>query len=637
MTVSMRQIARVVVLCLAFGGVAGLAQAQTSALAQALAQGRAGDWAAAAALVDGAGDVAADLVEWHRLRAGEGSLGDYEQFLTRRADWPGLDVVQARGEVAVARSVTPSRVLRWFGTRAPQTADGAMALERAEPGALRRHWSALRLGDDEQAAVLAAHGTGLTVQDHIARLDNLLWEGRGAEAEAMLPLVPSGWQALARARLGLAANATGLNGLIGAVPPDLADDPGLANARFLWRARNGQDEGALEILRGRAPEALGRAEAWARWRMALARSLWREKGQAQAAYDLVAPHGLTAGATFVDIEFMAGHIALRGLGDPARALVHFHALLGAVSTPISIARGEYWIGRALEAQGALDLAMAAYARASAHQTAYYGLLAAERLGQPLDAALAAPPPLPDWRGTAALRDDRIEAAQLLYEAGLDAQARRFVLALGDVLEAQAQLGAWALARGDMHLAVLIGKQAATRGIILPGVYFPDPGALLPGDLALRPLAMAIARRESEFLPSAVSPAGALGLMQVMPGTASLMARKLGLPDTRAALTTDPGYNARLGVAYLQELQAEFGASLALVAAGYNAGPGRPRRWIEQFGDPRAANTDIVDWVEAVPFAETRTYIMRVLEGAVIYGARHGQGGVVNVSGLLAGR
>jgi soluble lytic murein transglycosylase len=625
--------------------IAPQAGAQQSALAQALALGRSGDWAGAQAAVQGAGAVAGDLLDMTRLRAGEGLLGDYESFLSRRGDWPNLGPLRVAGEKAVARSTTPDRVLRWFEGRSPQTAVGLLALTRAERAAgrdpgLRRHWVTISLTADEQAEVLAAEGAALRVQDHEARLDHLLWEGRSAEAERMLPLVSPGWQALARARLGLAANAPGPTALVAAVPQALADHPGLAHARMDWRARNGQEDGAIDLIRARPADSLGRPEAWVRRRMGYARTLWREKRQPQAAYALVAPHGLTGGASFVDAEFMAGHIALRGLNDPDRALRHFHALRNAVSTPISIARGDYWIGRALEAKGDSAGARAAYARAAQHQTAYYGLLAAERLAQALDPTLARPAALPDWRGAAFLRDDRIAAYDLLTEAGQDVLARRFVLALAEGLPEPdlARLGAWALARNDLNLAVLIGKQAAAKGVILPGIYFPDPGALLPQGLrAPRALAAAIARRESEFLISAVSPAGALGLMQVMPGTAAQMARKLGEADQQAALTRDAAYNARLGAAYLEDLRAEFGSSLALVAAGYNAGPSRPRRWIETLGDPRRADVDIVDWVEGVPFAETRTYIMRVLEGLVIYAAREGGGGALRVSDILSGR
>ena len=627
-------------------------QAQTDPLAQALAIGRSGDWAGAQAVAAGAGPVTADLVELQRLRAGEGTLTDYEAFMARRGHWPGLAPVLARAEVAVARSTTPARVQRWFANRAPQTVDGLLALVRAlradgqgevANATLRRHWVTLSLSDADQARVLATEGGQLRAEDHQARMDHLLWEARDAEAERLLPHVSAGWQALARARLGLAGNAQGVTGLIAAVPPALADHPVLAHARMEWRARNGQDDGARDLLRARSADALGRPEAWARRRLGFARTLWRELGQPQAAYALVVGHGLTGGAQFVDLEFMAGHLALRGLNEPARALGHFRALRAAVATPISIARGDYWIGRALEAQGNLDGAMAAYDAAARHQTAYYGLLAAERLGLELDQDLQDPPPLPGWHGAAWLKDDRIEAARLLQAAGQDAQARRFVLSVSEGMDAQglAQMGAWALDQNDLHLAVLIGKQAAARGIILPGVYFPDPGALLPQGLAAsRALSAAIARRESEFLVSAVSPAGALGLMQVMPGTATLMARKLGEADKQSALTVDTAYNARLGAAYLAELQAEFGPSLALVAAGYNAGPGRPRRWVETLGDPRRADVDIVDWVEGVPFAETRTYIMRVLEGAVIYGLRAGVGdsptGLIRATDLLRG-
>lgn len=219
------------------------------------------------------------------------------------------------------------------------------------------------------------------------------------------------------------------------------------------------------------------------------------------------------------------------------------------------------------------------------------------------------------------------------------QARRFLLHLAEGQDegGLAAMGAFALAKNDPHLAVLIGKMAAARGIILPQIYYPDP-EVLPGDLAVeRSLALAIARRESEFRIDATSPAGALGLMQLMPGTAKMMAAKLGVENRPGALTTDAGYNARLGAAYLAHLAEEFGPSIALRAAGYNAGPGRPRSWITQLGDPRQPAVDVVDWVEMVPFSETRTYIMRVVEGVAVYAARQaGAGQKVSITPLLRG-
>lgn len=630
------------------GLTAAPAAAQTDPLRTALDLAGQRDWAGAAAAVAPLGPVAADLVEWQRLRAGDGTLTEYESFLARRPDWPGLPQLRAKGETAVARSTTPARVLRWFGDADPVSAEGTVALVRAlrasgraadAAAMLARVWPDLALDEAGQALVLAEAGDALGPAQHAARLDNLLWQDRRAEARRMFALVSPDRRSLAEARLALREDRDGVDRLVAAVPQALAGDPGLAHARFDWRARKGRSEAAVEILRERSAsaEALGRPEAWADRRASLARAALRE-GKGRLAYELASSHRLTGGGDAADLEFLAGFAALRFNKDAATALRHFQALRGMVGTPISVSRAEYWQARALQALNREPEARAALTRAAEHQTAYYGLLAAEALGLPLDPALAVPPALPDWRKGAFLNSTVTEAALLLYRAGDRALARRFLLHLagGKGPEELAAMGAFALAKGDAHLAVLIGKQAAGRGIILPGIYFPEP-EVLPADLAVeRPLALAIARRESEFLPEAVSPAGALGLMQLMPGTAKLMAGKLGLPHLPSALTTDPAYNARLGAAYLAHLAEEFGPSLALRAAGYNAGPGRPRAWMAQLGDPRQASVDVVDWVEMVPFTETRTYIMRVAEGVAIYAARQAPGQPVSISSLLRG-
>jgi soluble lytic murein transglycosylase len=228
----------------------------------------------------------------------------------------------------------------------------------------------------------------------------------------------------------------------------------------------------------------------------------------------------------------------------------------------------------------------------------------------------------------------------LLRAGDRNQGKRFLLHLAEGLDAQGldQLGDMALAMNEPHVAVLIGKQAAERGVILPRAYFPVVDMVPDGLPVSRALALAITRRESEFDPVVVSPAGARGLMQVMPGTAEMMAKKIGTGYAAGRLTSDPAYNVTLGAAYLAELVQEFGPSIALVGSGYNAGPGRPRRWMQEFGDPRSPDVDVVDWVEMIPFTETRTYIMRVVESLVIYRAKlRGSVGPVRVTSELTGR
>lgn len=624
--------------------VARADEVQAMRTAQELVSGR--DWDGALRVAPSG--VGRDIVEWQRLRAGEGLLGDYEEFLKRRPDWPGLALLKEKGEAAAARSTTPDRVIGYFAGAAPETGEGAVALVRALKAQGRvaeaeevamQAWARLPLAAGDEAALLDLAGESVALV-HEHRLDRMLWQGEKTAAERMLPRVGEGWRALGRARLGLRGDQDGVTALIGAVPPARAGDAGLAHERFIWRMRRDLYDEALPLILERSADAaaLGDPAAWAPRRAILARWLMRQ-GRAEDAYRVASRHHLKGGSAYADLEFLSGFIALRRLNDPARALTHFRHLEAGVSTPISLSRAHYWQGRAQEAAGAGEAATAAYRQAARHQTAYYGLLAVERLGGTLDETLLATSAGGDWRQAGWTRTSVHEAARLLLRAGERNLAKRFWLHLGEGLDAKglAQLGDMALAMNEPHIAVLVGKAAAERGVILPNAYFPVADLVPDGLSVSRAFALAIARRESEFDPGARSTADARGLMQVLPGTAKMMAQKLGLPFDAGRLTTDPGYNAKLGSAYLAGLVEEFGPSIALVASGYNAGPGRPRRWITEYGDPRRADVDVVDWVESIPFSETRTYVMRVVEGIVIYRAKlRGSAGPVRVTAELKG-
>jgi soluble lytic murein transglycosylase len=577
-------------------------------------------------------------------------LGEYEDFLARNPDWPGLALLREKGEEAVARSDDPARVIAWFKAGPPQTGEGAVAYVRAllaqgqvaeaETEAMRA-WAELSFSTEEEAALIALKPDAVEFV-HALRLETLLWEGQREAATRMLPRVGADLQALAKARLALQGEAAGVTALIEALPKSQADDAGLAHDRFIWRMKRDAYDDALEMIlaRSTSAEALGRPEAWADRRAILARWLMRQ-GRPAEAYRVAANHFIQPGgggaSDYADLEFLAGFIALRRLDDPTAALGHFRSLLAAVRTPISLARANYWIGRAEEAAG--QDGTASFQAAARHQTAFYGLLAAERLGLALDASLLADAPVPDWQGAAFRQSSVLAAAELLLKAGDLALAKRFLLHLAESQDETglAQMADMVTAWEEPHLEVLIGKAAAERGLILPDAYYPVPDMVPDGLSVSRALALAIARRESEFYPAARSSADARGLMQVLPGTAKIMAERLGKPFDAARLTSDPAYNVAMGAAYLAEMAEEFGPSIALIAAGYNAGPGRPRRWIGEFGDPRSPDVDVVDWVETIPFAETRTYVMRVAEGVVIYRARlKGAVGPVRITDELKG-
>ena len=314
---------------------------EATALRAALALAAAGDWPAAETAAIGAGDVGADIIAWQRLRAANGMLGEYEAFLARRPDWPGLALLKEKGEVAVARSTDPARVIAYFGAGQPATGQGAVSLVRAllqagQRGAAEteayRSWISLAFTSEDEVAMLELMGDSLALA-HGVRLDRILWEGgRAAEVLRMLPRLSPDARALAAARIALQAEGADAPKLVEAVPGALAGDPGLAQARFVYRMRKDRydDATTLIIERSTTAAALGDPGAWADRRAMLARYLMR-KGQVRDAYKVAAMHHLTSGTDYADLEFLAGFIALRKLDDPAAALQHFARLKDAVA------------------------------------------------------------------------------------------------------------------------------------------------------------------------------------------------------------------------------------------------------------------------------------------------------------------
>ena len=574
--------------------------------------------------------VRGTITEWRRLRSGEGSFDDAIRFLQNHPDWPGLQLLRRQTEAKLPIGRRSDEVIDFFSSEAPQTGHGARALiaalrsmeriEEANDQAVLT-WRTMKLAQEDEDVLFAAYGDVLK-DHHEARLDMLLWRGASTEAERMLPRVSEGWQALARARLALRANAKGVNTLIDKVPNSLQADPGLAFERMQWRARKRRAADAMELIFAASPDALGQAERWAGWRRSFARSEMRS-GQIERAYALASEHGLSSGSHFADLEWLSGYIALVYQKDGEAALRHFLRFRGAVETPISLGRAGYWEGRAHELLGDNEAAMNAYAFGAEYQTSFYGLLAAERAGIPMDDGLQGNATYPHWQETSFAGSSVFRAAQHFIGSGQRNLAEQFLRHLTESLPAEeiGSLGDYVLALREPHLAVMIGKQAARRGIVVPRAYYPVASLGVSDMPVPEELALAIARRESEFDPVVISGAGARGLMQVMPATAKAVADDLNIRYELSRLTNDPAYNARLGTAYLDELMALFDGNIVMVSAGYNAGPGRPLRWMEQRGDPRRGEVDIVDWIEHIPFDETRNYVMRVAESLPIYRAQ----------------
>ncbi len=597
---------------------------------------RAGNWASAARIAERDGPVAADVIEWHRLRAGRGTFADVRAFLDRRQDWPGEAYLRKQAEELVITQ-DDTDILTFFAQMDPQTPRGvlahAAALARAgEAGEAQANvvlfWRTEPMDETMQALFLAEHGE-LLKPHHVARLDAMLWERAHSAAQQMFALVDKDEIQLAEARIALQRRAGNVNALIKALPAAKAASPGLQHDRFEWRIRSNlvADAKTLLLDRSLSAEALGRPEAWANRRRGLARGEMRS-GNKERAYQMASQHFLEGGSHYADLEWLSGYIALRFLKDPKAAYQHFLNHDSAVQSPISQGRAGYWQGRALEAMGDEDEAAKAYAMGAAYQTSFYGLLAAERAGLAFDTSLSGEVPEQDWRFSPLAMAPLFEAGMLLQASGELSLAERFWTHLADQLVSDdlALLGQAAIDAGQPHLAVMIGKRAARRGLTIAAPYY----ALHPlaeADLPMAPeMNLSIARRESEFDPVVRSGAGALGLMQLMPGTARDMASDLGVRPLHsdARLTADPEYNAQLGAEYLSQMAARFRGNVSMMAAAYNAGPSRPIRWMETYGDPRAGDIDIVDWIEMIPFRETQNYVMRVTESLPVYRARLGK-------------
>ncbi len=607
-------------------------------LVQGLEAASTQDWTTANAAMRALQDQPArDVIQWTKLRAREGTFLEYLDFLTRNADWPGMSLLAARGEASIPDTARAADVLAYFADHAPRTGEGTLrlaAVERARGNIVQADalivnaWRAFRL-DAETEAKFLAQFSALLADHHADRLDNLLWDGATGAARRMIPLVSNDARLSAQARIALRENQDGVDAAIEAVPADLQNGAGLAYERYLWRLNKNRSDDARDLMldRSTSAAALGRPELWGNRRRSFARDLMRD-GRNREAYQLAANHFIGQGRgeaprgnNYSDLEWLAGFIALRKLGDPHVALRHFQRHQAAVASPISLGRAGYWEGRAYEAMGDSDKARAAYLRAATHQTSFYGQLAAERAGVATDPALVGTETFPDWREATFLGTSVMRAGLFLHEAGNRTLANRFIGHLSERLERsqRGQLADLVLALNEPFIALRLAKYAAGEGQLLHRAYHPVTN-LIRSPLPVNPaLALAIARRESEFNPTVVSPAGALGLMQVMPRTGEAMARDLGIAQFQTAhLLSQPNLNARLGSQYLLQQIQEFGSNILLVAAAYNAGPSRARAWIARFGDPRSGQVDIVDWVEHIPFRETRNYVMRITESLLVY-------------------
>lgn len=585
--------------------------------------------------------VVRDLVDWRYLTS-TNSGADFQSisnFIAKHSDWGGISVLRARAEATMpAAQMDAKDVIAWFKGRDPASGEGMLKLGEAYVRAgdtakgramIKRGWIRGEFSDDRLASIASQYASHLTRDDHLARLSHMLWERKGAAASAMFSYVDAGAVAMATARLRFQSSARTAEAAFAAVPGDYRNDPGLLldRARFL-RRRDRDSEARQSLiaaqrgLNGPAPSQ----EGWWDEHNVLARSALDE-GQASTAYTIAAGHGIRHQdnlADFAEGEFLAGWIALQFLNKPEKALEHFKRLRSGVTAPISVARAHYWSGRALQKMGKGGDAKAEYQAASVFPLTYYGQLAMAEVNPRGRFQVPATPKAgsrEDFRNRSA-----VQAMLALADLGEDRRLRSFALTLAEVLNTPdefSHLVATVREMGQPALAVRVAKRGLQRNISVYDLAYPTIGLPAYAGQGAAPEAafvLGLIRQESEFDPGAISSANARGLMQMIHGTAKMTATRHGLPYGGRDSLLQPITNMRLGMAHMGDLLSDYAGSYIMTAAAYNAGGGRVNEWVGRFGDPRATGADIIDWVERIPFSETRNYVQRVLENAQVYRA-----------------
>jgi len=559
-------------------------------------------------------------------------LDRLKAFQAAHPDWPAPDWLRHQVEARLLRLQDPHEIESYFLQQAPDTAIGKLALAKALKAdgrvadATRIARAVFRESDLPgaiEAKLKADFGDDLTKGDYKYRADRLLYKEQVGPALRAATFAGPDVLALAKARAAVIDDAPS-DKAIAAVPATLRHDPGLLLQEIQKARRAEKLDDAAALMRTAPKESadLIDADEWWTERRVLARDLL-DAGNAAEAYRICADHAVASHESDVEAEFHAGWIALRFLNDPARAVPHFAAAATLAETPTSVARVAYWQGRAAEdsiASDAILKANAFYRKAAAYGSTYYGQLSRRALG--LSDRIATP-------AAEAKGDERIEAIrsiELLYAAGAREAATALAADTAATLTDDKQAAALAsvIARQqDAHLALTIGKLMGQRGLSSDALAFPTFG--IPPYEALQNSApqsvvYSVARQESAFQPGVVSKAGAKGLMQMIDATARQTAVKAGLTYDGARMLNDAAFNAQLGAAHLGALLAEQGGSYILTFAAYNAGGGRVKDWIAAYGDPRSPGVDPVDWVERIPFTETRNYVQRVMANVGVYQA-----------------
>lgn len=592
-------------------------------------------------------DIAGALNDWRRLRqGGNWSFADHARFLNAYPGWPGETTLRRAAERAMQPGENAATVIAFFRSSAPATASGFARLAEAHAAqgraseallAARSAWSASGLSAADEIALYQRFGASFTAADHDARVDRLLIDRDSVDAARLLPSTSAARRPAFAARIAMQQRSPEVETLYNAVMAQVTTDAGLMQDRARYLRQANYHLAARQLLARphsftHRPVDPGRwyelkrivaQEAYADRQFSLAYDIARQVDDALPAGADLTAQPLQVRDEYTNLTWLAGTVAIRALGRPADAIALFDRYSRGGRSLQVLTKGAYWAGRAAAQAGQLQNATAHFGKAAAYPDLFYGQLAHERLGRAIPAPLGAPQMLvtPAER-TAFQQRPLTRAVQLLGAQGRRDEQALFVRALSESLTTSSdRLLATELAAQVQRQDLAVWTARSSRNAGDP-FYFQAAYPTLTGpglsEEALWSIAHGITRQESSFDRTAVSGAGARGLMQLIPATAREQSGKLGIGYDFGRLTSDTAYNVMLGSSYFRRLLDQWDGNYVLAVASYNAGAGNVRKWVARNGDPRAPGADVIAWIEDIPFSETRGYVQRVLENSVVY-------------------
>ena len=578
-----------------------------------------------------------NFIQWrHLLTTGnQATFYDYMTFIQNNKDYPRISRIKYLAEQKLSTDkISPKKIINWFGVDEPLSGYGMLVLGESfiqtgdsEKGIalIKRGWITAELSRDSMKSLSKKYRKYLDSKDYINRADYLAWENKYWDLKRMLPYLPKDYQLLYTARQILMSKSYGVDQAIKNVPQKFKNDAGLNHDRLKWRRKRGRIDSSLEILFSikNNKDYLVRPDKWWVERAIMTRALIY-KNKYETAYKVASQHSLDKGSEFAEAEWLSGWIALSFLNDPILAVDHFNNFYQNVSYPISLARGAYWLGRSYEKIGDKRQSEDWYREATKYLTTYYGQLAFLKINPSQNFELEEQANVKDEYRKYFYNKELVKITHLLNELNKDKYTKNILRHLAnDNIASGSEILAAELATNISRydFAIQVSKLASYEKRFHNTFNYPIisvPQYVNGRKIPETAFILSLIRQESEFDMRANSHVGAQGLMQIMPYTAKLVAKQAKLPYSKSRLTSDPEYNINLGSHYIAGLILQYDGAYPFATAAYNAGPKRVKHWKKINKDPQKKQIDFVDWVELIPFKETRNYVQRVMENYNVY-------------------